>query len=614
MRERCIEHVAYVAMLWALLVSSCYASSGDVTPLLIDKERIKAAPAIRYLRPLRADLLLEDILPSSKSGAHWQLNTGPTPNFGFGPSVMWFWVPIHNPSDQIISRFVEIQNPVLDEVILFQVTEDERLLSRQQTGDRFPMSERPVDHYNLILPIQIGPQQTQHLYFKVMTAGSMQLPLTIWDTRYFYKADQIRLLGFGIFFGVLVVMAIYNLFVFSTLQDRVFLYYAGYALSLVLFEFSINGFGNQYFWSDSPWWREHSVSLFVPILVSFGALFTRSFMQLKLSNRRLYRLFGVLFHSALACAVLSIFIPYSVSIKVSAFLALPVALLSVAVGLYRWFSGYIPARYFILAYALFLLSVVAYSAGKFGILPENVFTSHAMQLGAMLGSIVSAFALTDRVNRQRMSYMTAQKNALNMQKAAKQDLEKTVDERTRTLQNTLSQLEDANEKLQSLSFMDGLTGIKNRRYFDEKIAREWSRATRNNAPISLLAIDIDHFKRFNDDYGHLIGDACLRHVAHCIDTLVSRTTDFVARYGGEEFMVILPDTEIEGASHIAEEIRVAIEDNAFLYEGEEYRLTVSVGVSCIKPVHGELYQALVSEADRALYRSKKNGRNCVTVF
>ncbi|MCG8317144.1 MAG: sensor domain-containing diguanylate cyclase [Pseudomonadales bacterium] len=607
-RSTCWHWIFFIIA--ALLAPQVNAESVSID---IVANRVSASPAL-YFRSGDSSLgLLEDILPCGGSDV-WQLNTQEVPNYGFGPATMWFCVVVKNSSDTALDRYVEIQNPVLDEVIMYQVSSQDKLLARLRTGDRYGMSERPEDHYNLLLPFRIAAGEIQTLYFRVMTDGSLQLPIVFWAPKDLYKKDQLSLLGFGVLFGVLVVMSIYNLFAFFMLQDRVFLYYSAFAISLALFEASINGFGNQYLWPESAWWRVHSVSLFVPLMVGFGCLFARSFLQLKLSHRKLYRLLGLMFHLEALCALLSLFLPYVYTIQVSAAMAAPVGAIAVVVGIYRWQSGYIAARYFILAWSLFLLSGLAYAASKFGLMPRSTMTEHTMQVGAMLGSIVSAFALTDRVNSQRLAYMEAQKSALLMQKAVKQDLEETVADRTRTLQQTLTQLEAANEQLQSLSTMDGLTGIRNRRFFDEKLEREWSRAIRNDAVISLLAIDIDYFKRFNDNYGHLLGDECLKHVAKVITDCVSRPSDAVARYGGEEFMVILPETEQGGALYIAEEIRQAVEERSFYHQESVYRLTVSVGVSTVTPMHGEPAESLVSQADRGLYQSKKRGRNCVTAF
>ncbi|MDX1693562.1 MAG: 7TM diverse intracellular signaling domain-containing protein, partial [Ketobacteraceae bacterium] len=466
----------WLAGIMLLMSAFAWSAPGEGERLSINTGKVAAAQALRYSSPDQAHLLIEDVLPGGAGKVQWRRNTSKVPNFGFGPMAMWFRLPVENTSSRDLERFIEIQNPVLDEVILYQVRDTDELVSRQVSGDRYPMSERPADHHNLVFSIDIPAGEKHDLYFRVMTDGAMQLPVYIWDPRAFYQADQTRLMGFGMLFGVLVVMALYNLFAYTLLLDRVFLYYALFALNLALFEAAINGFGNQYLWGDSVWWRQHSVVLFIPLLLGFASLYTRSFLQLKLARQWLYNLFGALFHCGLVIAFLSLFMPYSIVLKLAAVLAFVVSTLSVLAGLYRWRTGYIAARYFILAWALFLLSVVAYVAGKFGIIPQSAYTEHAMHFGAMFGSIVSAFALTDRVNGQRLSYMEAQKRALLMQQEAKEDLEKTVTERTQKLQEALTELEKANEQLQSISMLDGLTGIKNRRFFDEKIEREWGRA------------------------------------------------------------------------------------------------------------------------------------------
>ena len=168
-----------------------------------------------------------------------------------------------------------------------------------------------------------------------------------------------------------------------------------------------------------------------------------------------------------------------------------------------------------------------------------------------------------------------------------------------------TELERANHKLQTLSVTDGLTGIRNRRAFDAALAEafEWSR--RQNTPLSLLLIDVDHFKSFNDSFGHLVGDGVLRAVAQALQDTV-RTTDFLARYGGEEFVVILPDTDEDGAVTLAERCRRAVAAANWA----QRPVTVSIGASTLADATGDA-AALVREADEALYRSKETGRNRV---
>ncbi len=174
------------------------------------------------------------------------------------------------------------------------------------------------------------------------------------------------------------------------------------------------------------------------------------------------------------------------------------------------------------------------------------------------------------------------------------------------------QLEEANAKLQNLSELDALTGIANRRRFEETLAREWRRATRDGLPLSLVMIDIDYFKDFNDAHGHQVGDQCLRRVAHEIRGALTRPGDLLARYGGEEFAAILPSTPLRGAEAVAEVLRARVESMATRHpKAPKGVVTISLGVATAPPGTTSSPEGLVAEADEALYRAKRAGRNRV---
>lgn len=177
------------------------------------------------------------------------------------------------------------------------------------------------------------------------------------------------------------------------------------------------------------------------------------------------------------------------------------------------------------------------------------------------------------------------------------------------------QLEIANESLRRLSYQDDLTGIANRRRFDEVIEDEWKRATRSNTQISLIMIDIDSFKAYNDSLGHQAGDECMRRITANISATLRRTSDLLARYGGEEFAVVLPMTDAAGAVSLAETIRKNIEAMMIAHPASATGqfVTISLGVATALPNEGMTPSLLVNVADQALYRAKLSGRNRVTV-
>ena len=221
-------------------------------------------------------------------------------------------------------------------------------------------------------------------------------------------------------------------------------------------------------------------------------------------------------------------------------------------------------------------------------------------LTALLGilSVVLFFALLMRLleQQEQSAYLLKQMN---------RQLQDRVDQRT-------EELEAANRELKIIAMMDGLTGIANRRYFDDYYERSWRAAVRAGTPLSVIMADIDWFKAYNDTYGHQAGDECLIQVARTLRNNIKRASDFAARYGGEEFVIVLPDTDAAGASLLAEWVRqqvfaLDIEHN----KSPIGKVTISLGVASVVPGQDDDAQTLVEAADKALYAAKHDGKNCV---
>lgn len=185
-------------------------------------------------------------------------------------------------------------------------------------------------------------------------------------------------------------------------------------------------------------------------------------------------------------------------------------------------------------------------------------------------------------------------------------------EMQRALVDMTQKLNEANVKLQRLSATDGLTGISNRRMYDELAIREWRRCERMNKPLALVMIDVDHFKLFNDKYGHQAGDECLKKVADQVGRAAPRATDLAARYGGEEFVLVLGETDTDGAKWIANRLRQQVSDlNIPHYATESRHVTISCGVASVVPDDKTTLETLLKSADFALYQAKKTGRDRV---
>ncbi|MGB8598164.1 MAG: GGDEF domain-containing protein, partial [Burkholderiales bacterium] len=223
------------------------------------------------------------------------------------------------------------------------------------------------------------------------------------------------------------------------------------------------------------------------------------------------------------------------------------------------------------------------------------------------------FGLTNLISAMgmgRINLVSSQKRNDKL-KQANLELEQRVRERTMEVENVNLELKRVNRELERVSFTDSLTNVANRRAFDDLLVREFRRAKRTGLPLSLILLDIDSFKLYNDNYGHQQGDIALKQVAQVLEETLRDAGDVVARYGGEEFAALLPETDAKGAEAVAERLRAAVEalqiPHGHAAVGKV--ITLSAGIGTLVLREESSISELVSLADQALYRAKRNGRN-----
>ncbi len=265
-------------------------------------------------------------------------------------------------------------------------------------------------------------------------------------------------------------------------------------------------------------------------------------------------------------------------------------------------------------FASLLVSVVSLIA-IFASVQGHGFCNNSSPNGSLLllQSFMAVFALTSLI----VSAVTDErKEAQLLLVQSIENLESQVIERTAKLQQSETSLKQANLELEKLVNLDGLTQIANRRCFDDRLRIEWQRLSREQQPMSLLLIDIDYFKRYNDCYGHQTGDECLKTIAQALEKTLCRPADLLARYGGEEFVVILPNTDLNGAIIVAEQLRSAIAKLEIPHHHSDIGkvVTASVGITSLIPSPEQEPSILIAQADVALYRAKQKGRNQAVVF
>ena len=419
------------------------------------------------------------------------------------------------------------------------------------------------------------------------------------DASYRYQRSNIQIIQ-GIFYGLMLVMILYNIFLYLSVKRKSYLYYVCFVSSFLILQLGLTGFGFQYLWPNTPWINDYSIATGGAFSLLFLILFARAF--LKLGKVPLFSLpvLGMLFLASVL-VLSSLILPYKWVILPLAISVIISAIMLIAMAVHRYVNGYHEARFYLLAWVVMVTGSIIYLLKQMGILPVNALTEYSMQLGSAFEMILLSLALADRINSMKIRLQSA-----NI------ELERKVDERTEKLETTLLQLEKANQQLELMAMTDRLTGLHNRHFFDEYLQHSLEEVKQfKGSTLSLILVDIDFFKRINDQWGHVVGDDALIWVSQCLNEVIKRKTDQVCRYGGEEFAIILPEASLETAIMIAQSLRDKVETSNFIQNEQRIPITISLGVSSTEHIETLSTENLVLSADTSLYSAKSYGRNCV---
>ncbi|MDC7235240.1 MAG: diguanylate cyclase [Spirochaetales bacterium] len=565
------KRYCFSAVLFIFSLASLYSQS----PVILQKGTGKypLGKELQYIEDQEGLLSLEQVM-GEENRKLYQNSQAANLNFGFTRSVIWIRFLVQNPFNDSKELILEYAHPHMDLATLYIIPE-EGTKEVYQGGDLFPYSHRQLDYKNLIFDLTVPPMSSTEVYMKFQTKGSMQIPLTLWTTDAFIERVNKEQFLFGLYFGIMIALLFYNLFLFITLQDRNYLFYILYMFFFILVQLEISRYDMEYLWPDATGFANISFPMFYNLAFFSAALFTRSFLSTRVNTPVLDKV--ILFLMGVGCIgfCLTVFVSYNAGFfPVLYILAIfePPILLIAGISCLR--KGYKKARLFIIAWTVLIISSFIFNLRNLTVLPSVFFTDYALYFGSALEALFLSFALANR----------------------------TIE------------LERSNRRLEQISHIDGLTGLFNRRFFDRKLTEEWKRQARTGHTLSLILCDIDHFKLFNDTYGHPAGDECLKKIAAVLNSNHLRDQDSTARYGGEEFAIILPDTDRKGALMVAEKLLDDIRQLKIPHSSSSVCdwVTMSMGVASTVPLNENKPSDLLSASDKALYKSKENGRNRVT--
>ncbi|MFB9069128.1 sensor domain-containing diguanylate cyclase [Pseudofulvimonas gallinarii] len=525
------------------------------------------------------------------------------PTFGFRRGAFWFHVRIVN-GDPMEPRWLLVQEYPLSDHIDIYVRPTGGYWVHQASGDQLPFRNRAIRYRHPNFRIDLPHGEPVDLLVRVQSESSMQVPLRLFTQAAFTEQARDAQLGIGLYYGVLLALFFYNLILWASLRDASYFWYMFHIAGFGMVLFCLNGLAFEYLWPNSTWLQDRCVPVSICIAQVGMQQFTRDFLGLRNLWRSGDRLCQGMIVFFVLWGIASLFIPYRIATPVASAGVLPSVALIVAVSLVANRRGYEPARMFLFAWFMFLAGTTAFTLVAFGILPKLFFTEYGVQIGSALEMILLSFALAYR-------YAALRNENERIVKDANEQLEIKVEERTAELSRALDQLASANTRLQESNQRDSLTGIYNRHYFHELLERQLYDAREDLQHLAVLMIDLDHFKRINDTYGHLVGDECLRAAAARMSAVVAAHGGVLARFGGEEFVAALPGLDAAQAVAVAEEVRASVAAEPVAAGADLVKVTVSIGVHALDAYRIAGPDDALRRADEALYSAKSGGRNCV---
>ncbi|MRR17983.1 MAG: GGDEF domain-containing protein [Deltaproteobacteria bacterium] len=429
----------------------------------------------------------------------------------------------------------------------------------------------PFLYPTFVLPDTID--DSRPVVIRVATPYALQFRATLYSGDAFRENGFILFLIVGFCAGILVAMLLYNLILYIFIRDKNYLYYVLYVFFLLLWQCVLFGL-IQYFWPQAGEWMIKYITAFASCMMLFAAIFAMVFLDTAKTAPRHH----LVLEGLALMAVISILLIFTGQIWIGNVLAYftgqigIIAIFTAAVAALR--SGFQPAIYYLSAVSVFLLAALIFQFRFYGLISNNSFTMHVVLFGSAVESVLLSSALGYRF---------------------------------RAMREEEQHLREREKNLQAITVTDELTGLFNRRFLNGTLIKEIAAAKRSGRSLSLLMMDVDHFKAFNDAHGHLEGDQALITLGKVLRQML-REEDIACRYGGEEFVAILHNADKNAALDVAERIRSHFQQMA-LSSGKTVRLTVSIGATELLPQDSP--DQFLFRADQALYHAKKTGRNRV---
>nr|WP_235937629.1 EAL domain-containing protein [Marinobacter caseinilyticus] len=446
-----------------------------------DIEFIQASP--------ERDLTYDDVHGSRL----WQPLESGSPNFGYVTDTFWFRMAIPTlPAQQIL----EISYPHLDE-ITFYLLKDGAIVKRVVTGDRQPFAQRPLKHPHFVIPFQVSHGHRYQVMLKVETQGALQVPIRLWDQGAYIDHALVEDRLHSIYYGILITVIFFNLFIFLALRERMYLYYVLSTLGYLFLLSSLRGITYSVLWPGSPSLHNQAMLVSVPIAMVFALLFARSFLALHSKSRYMDRLVRTIIAANLLALAGTFLLDYNTSIRLSVMLAIPSCLLLTVIGPLQWVRGNPQAGFYTVAWGLLTVGSALTAANKYGVIPTNFISMYGMQIGSALEAILLTLALAARLYQEREDKSAAREAEL-IAMAARRKAE-------------LRMVEQA--------LHNPLTGLPNRSCFELLLQDQLTREPQKRHAVGI--IQLNNLQAITKTLGHRNTDRLLELTARRFNSIIS---------------------------------------------------------------------------------------------
>jgi two-component system NtrC family sensor kinase len=488
MIKKCFNY--FIFSLFILLSNTSVKANSDEQINLITSDSKKLiGKTIYYLEDTNNTFTIHDVMTSDS----FQKSDKDVPNFGITNSYYWIKFTISNTTDSEL--FMEIAQPIMDEMEFYNLIDSTNKFEIKKAGEIYPFSEREFHFTNYVFNLKISKGETKTYFLKIKSTEQIQVPIYIGSLLSIAESSNTFSFYSALFLGVMTVMILYNFFIYISTKDKSYIFYVLYISTLMFTQLCPKGITFQYFWPNSSWLAVHSMFILPSLVGIFGIFFFNNFLKTKELLPIAGKIFNVIIFIYLVVLFLALINEYRISYMIMELTAMTVSLLMLLFAFLILRKGYQPAKYFLIAWSLFLTGIFLWVLKDLGVLPYNLLTNNSMQIGAAVETILLSFALAARINQ----YKNEKEQIILQQNIV---LEQKISERTQELNQTLNNLKDTQSQLVDSEKMASLGQLT------AGIAHEINNPINFvSSNISPLRQDIDDLKTIISKYEEIHNDA-----------------------------------------------------------------------------------------------------------